>query len=331
MTDRTVNVFVLREASPTDLERFRAVAPGRIHLTQAEERTALTPEQSAALAEAEVVVTGAACPRDLGAQAPRMRWVHANFAGISDLADRDFWGTDVTMTSARGFTGALPIAEMALTGGMMLSKNLDHAARETATRWKGREVFQPWLLSARTMGIVGLGGIGAHLAGLAKGVGMRVVATRRSATERRENVDGVDVLYPASALVEMARESHFLAVCAASTPQTERLIDAEVLTALPKGAIIMNIARGEVIDEDALMAAVDAGQVGGAYLDVWVGEKEHDPSPRMAEHPRIIMTPHISYRSDVPQQLGYDVFVENLARYLKGEPLTNLVEWERGY
>ena len=167
------------------------------------------------------------------------------------------------------------MAEMALAGAMMIAKQLHVAARRVVTYWReGREDYAPWLIAGKTMGIIGLGGSGASLARLSKAVGMRVVATRRSASERATDAGGVDELFPPSELKAMAAQSNFLAVCTAATPETYELVNAEVLDALPDGAIVMNIARGEIIDEEALIERLDSGKLGGAYLDCYAGEQD---------------------------------------------------------
>lgn len=327
-----LNIVILRQQEPdTTIARIEAVAPGRLHVSRVPETGDLTPEQEQTLRAGHVALVGSNCPRVLQERMPSLMWVHANFAGITDLNDRDFWGTGVVMTSARGHTDVDALAEMTLAGGLAVAKDLHTAARGNYTRTSGRRSVQPLLVRGKTLGIVGLGGIGTVLATLAKGLRMRVLGTRRSATRQEKSVGDVDILYPASDLMEMARQSDFLAVCAAGTPETYHMIDAAVLAALPDNAVIMNIARGELIDEDAMLDELDSGRLRGAYLDVHEGDRVREPSERLSKHPRVLRTPHVGSSSDIREVKRLDVFTGNLRRFLAGEPLDAVVDWERGY
>ena len=326
-----LNVVVVRAEPPETLDRIRAVAPERVRVTRVNERGDWDAQQDALLRAGHIALVGNGCPRDLHSHMPDLLWLHASFAGITDLSVCDFWGTGITMTSARGYTGALPIAEMALVGGMMIAKQLHFAARNHTTRTSGRDAYHQWGLGGKTVGVVGLGGIGGALANLAMGMGMRTLGTRRSATARASGTDGVDELFPPGELKAMAAQSDFLAVCSASTPETYGMVSAEVLDALPDGAIIMNVARGEIIDEEAMIARLESGKLGGAYLDVYADERNREPDPRLVKHPNVVMTPHVSDRSDSNHHFGLDVFCDNLRRFIDGEPLVNVVDWTRGY
>lgn len=326
-----LNIIVLRKQEPeSSVGRIDAVAPGRVRVSWIPEDE-VTPEHEALIHEAHVALVGSGCPPDLMARMPSLVWVHANFAGISELADRDYWGTNVIMTSARGHTDLDALAEMALVGGLAVAKDLHTTARNDFDRWSGRRFVQPLLVKGKTLGIVGLGGIGTTLATIAKGMRMRVLATKRTATARQTDVDGVDVLYPASELLEMASECNFIAICAASTPETFHMIDTAVFDALPDGAVLMNIARGEIVDEAAMLDALDSGKLRGVYTDTYEGERDQLASRRLAEHPRVLRTPHVGSSSDVRATNRLDVFLDNLRHYLANEPMDNVVDWDRGY
>ena len=162
---------------------------------------------------------------------------------------------------------------------------------------------------------------------------MRVVATRRSVTEARPNVQGVDLLLPASHLLELAAASDFLVVCAQLTAETTGLLGKEVFASLKTGAVIINIARGEEIDEIALIDAVSSGHLRGALLDVYDGElANRPPRQELLDLPQIILTPHISTLGDSSRQEPVRrLFAENLRRFLSSEPLLNLIDRTRGY
>jgi D-3-phosphoglycerate dehydrogenase len=147
-----------------------------------------------------------------------------------------------------------------------------------------------------------------------------------------ESTDGVDVLYPPSQQNEMLAEADFVAICAMWTPETTSLVGPEAFAAMKPGAYLINIARGELLDEGALAASLQSGHLAGAFLDVWNDDMlGADPSPVLRSAPNIIYTPHASGRSDIPQGFSLDLFCDNLARLLRGEPLVNVVDWERGY
>jgi phosphoglycerate dehydrogenase-like enzyme len=210
---------------------------------------------------------------------------------------------------------------------------LHEATRQKRTGEFNRAGYDLRTLSGSTIGVIGLGGIGAEVARLARAVGMRVVATRRSATLPRENVDGVDLLLPCDQLPELAAESDVVAVCAQLTAQSRGIVDARVFAAMKSSAIIVNVARGEVIDEEALVGAVSRRQIRGAVLDVYDGELDgRPPRPELVDLPEILLTPHISGAGDRSgRERAKQLFTENLRRFLGGCPLLNVVDRERGY
>ena len=327
-----LNIVLVRNQEPDNtVERIEAIAPGRIHVSRLTERDEYTQVERAILSNGHVAFIGSGCPINLLELMPSLIWVHANFAGITDLNDRDFWGTDIVMTSARGHTDLDALAEMVLIGGLAVAKDLHTAARANFDRRAGRNDVRPLLATGKTLGIVGLGGIGTTLAGLARGMRMRVLATRRSAVIRQIDVECVDILYPARDLLLMAAECDFLAICAPAIPETYHMIDASIFAALHDGAILMNIARGEIVDEDAMIEALDSGKLRGVYTDVYEGERNLEPSERLVNHPRILRTPHVGSSSDKRSVHRLDVFLDNLRHFLAHEPLDNVVDWVRGY
>lgn len=359
MTDvpQQINVVALRDVPQSDLDRIKAVDPERINVTgiwrgmrddllksfpadqvkRFERTTDPVPppppeEMARIISEAHVLYSGAIHPSDLYDRMPSLRWVQFTFAGLSSIRHSKFWKAPITMTSSRGVTGALPIAEMALVGGLMIAKGLHVAVRQTDAGALEPKAFAPSLTAGKTIGIIGLGGIGGNLARLAKAMGLRVLGTKRSATARATDTDGVDELYPTSQMHEMLGECDYVGVCAPLTTETEGMLDAATIEAMKAGAIIMNIARGELFDEDALASALANGHLGGAYLDVFSGEEQGRPAPEyLTSLPNVVMTPHISFRSDVPQMFSMNLFLENLRKFLDGEQLTNVVDFDRGY
>ena len=350
-----LNVLVIRDETQAALDRIAAVAPGRVRVTglwhsllpelrrdwpeglierftrTAPERVLTADEAEAAIRGAHAVMMGVPFPRDGFERMANLRWAHWGFAGLSNVRGSSFWGAPVLTTSSRGYTGAQPIAESALAGLLALARGVHTGAQQTAARSFDPNAYNPIVVEGKTLGVIGLGGIGRALARMAKGMGMRVVATRRSATERQENAQGVDVLYPAAQMLEMLAECQMVAVCAMWTHETEGLVNAAAFDAMPQGAFIANVARGEIIDEPAMIAALESGKLGGAYLDVYVQEFIVPPPEALLSHPHVVMSPHISQKSDVNHLFGLDLFCANLRRLLDGDELENVVDWERGY
>jgi phosphoglycerate dehydrogenase-like enzyme len=285
------------------------------------------------LEEAEIVLLGYPVPHGIIERAPHLRWVQHTQAGVSNLHGTDLWDSQVMLTSSRGAVAATGIAEYVIAGAYYFARGLHEATRQKAAGEFSRGGYALRALTGATIGIVGLGGIGAEVARLARAAGMQVVATRRSVAAPERDAQGVDLLLPADRLAELAAASDFVAVCVMLTPATEQLIDAGVLAAMKPHAVLINVARGEVIDEDALIAALQADRIAGAVLDVYAGELAGRPPRReLVELPQVVLTPHISWQGDPGGHApAKRLFTENLRRYLDGQPLQNLVDRSRGY
>jgi phosphoglycerate dehydrogenase-like enzyme len=290
-------------------------------------------ERDRLLSGADVLLIGFPIPHRLVDRATSLQWVHQTQAGVSNLFQSDLWSSPVMLTSSRGFVGVTPIAEYVMAGVFHFARGLHTGSDPDRSVALDRKRYHLTSVAGATMGIVGLGGIGQEVARLARAVGMRVVATRRSVTEAQTDVQGVDVLLPASGLLELAAESDYLAVCAQLTPETRGLINNEVVAGLKSGAVVINIARGEEIDETALSEAVASGQLRGALLDVYEGEfANRPPRQELLDLPQIIFTPHISTAGDPTwTEPVRHLFAENLRRFLNGESLLNVIDRTRGY
>ena len=174
---------------------------------------------------------------------------------------------------------------------------------------------------------MGAGGIGREVGRLCAALGMRVVGTRTSSMA--EPPEGFAEVGGSDRLHELLAGSTFVAVCCQWTPETEGLIGIDALAAMPEGAVLANVARGEIVDESALAAALD--RLRGVALDVYVGEFDHAPPPELWANPKVMITPHISAGSDARSRRPIDLFCDNLVALIAGRPLDNLIEWERGY
>jgi phosphoglycerate dehydrogenase-like enzyme len=288
---------------------------------------------AAILAQAEVLLVGFPVPEGLATRSPRLVWAHHTQAGVSNLAGTDLWDSEVILTSSRGAVAATAIAEYALAAAAYFARGLHEAAHQKAVGQFIREGYQMRTLHGATMGVIGLGGIGREVARLARAAGMRVIGTRRSAAAPRPDTDRADLVLPADRILEVAADSDFLVICSQLTAETRGFINAPVFAAMKPDAVLINVARGEEVDEDALVEAVTTGRIRGAVLDVYDGELAgQPPRPEFTGLPQILLTPHISASGDTNMAEPLRrLFTENLRRYLDGQPLLNVVDRARGY
>lgn len=352
---RTVNVLSILPLGEAERQKIEAVDPAvrlidaagwfddeiretwpdfaaRRYLPAGSRARGTRPERDALLAEAEVILGGWPFPLDLKSRAPRLKWFHQRPAGASNLRLGDLWESDVLVSTSRGLGNALPIAEYALAGMLHFAKGLNRAAADRAAGAFDHRAYRPLLIEGKTACIVGVGGIGAEVGRLSAALGMRVVGTRRHPPEAGEGLPpGFAEIGGPDELNRLLRTSDFIVVCAQWTPETTGLIGRAALAAMKPGAVLVNIARGEIVDEAALLEALDDGRLGGAALDVYAGEFEHLPDERLWRHPNVLITPHTSGGTDEDRHQAVDLFCENLRAYLDGRRLRNVVDWARGY
>jgi glyoxylate/hydroxypyruvate reductase A len=288
-------------------------------------------ERNHALASAEIVLTGWPPLKDLRSRAPRMKWVHELPAGASNFLDTDLWGADVLVTTSRGLTNRRPMAEYVLASFLQFARSLHLSYREKLRHRFDHQTYNPVIVRDKTVCVVGAGGIGQEVAKLCAAAGMRVVGTRRRMSSEAPPPSGFARLESSDFLHDLLRESEFVAVCCPWTKETDHLIGPAAFAAMKSGTVLVNIARGEIIDEQALLQALADGRLRGVALDVYDGEFERPPDSRLWDDERVIITPHVSALTDVSEHGGVKLFCENLARYLKGLPLENVIDWKRGY
>ena len=283
------------------------------------------------LASAEIILGGFPFPLDLRARAPRLRWFHQLPAGASNLLRGDLWGSDVVVTTSRGSGNTRPMAEYVLAGFLHFARGLQHAHRDQQHHRFDHRAYRPLQLHGKTVCVVGAGGIGQEVGRLCAGVGMRVIGTRRRVAADAPLPPWFTRLESADRLHALLGESDCVAVCCQWTPETTHLIGREAFAAMKPGTILANVARGEIIDEEALIVALAEGKLRGVALDVYDGEFEREPDRRLWDDERVLITPHISGGTDVPQHRGIDLFCDNMRAYLDRRPLTNVIDWEHGY
>jgi phosphoglycerate dehydrogenase-like enzyme len=269
--------------------------------------------------------------RDLVPSLTRLRWVQAPAAGVAHMLSAELAASPIVLTSARGVR-ARAIAEHVMLMALALARQLPLVMRRQAERaWALDEIETAGTirtLHGRQMGIVGLGSIGGEVARLAAGFGMRVVATRRNADRPRP--DGVGEVLPAERLPDLVASSDVIVLSAALTAETRQLVNRSVLAHVKRGAWLINIGRGQLVDDEALIEALRDGRLGGAALDVFRREPLPADSPYW-DLPNVIVTPHLSGAMEDYWTPLVALFAENLRRFEKGEPLLNVVDKAAGY
>jgi phosphoglycerate dehydrogenase-like enzyme len=272
------------------------------------------------------------------ARAPRLNWVHSASAGVERALTPAARERGVVITNARGVFSR-PIAEYVLMMILAVSRRLPGLLELQRERtWQPLEGVE---LRDVTVGIVGLGSIGRAVGALATAFGCRVVAVRRRAEEgsaslatdeetRSFGAVMLDRVGGPEAMPELLAESDFVVLAAPLTRETERMIDAEALEAMKPSAWLINIARGGLVDDRALLDALRDGRIGGAILDTFREEPLAPTSP-FYDLPNVIVTPHTSWSSGRVLDRSVELFCDNLRRYAAGEPLLNVVDPAAGY
>jgi glyoxylate/hydroxypyruvate reductase len=256
---------------------------------------------------------------------PRLRWVHATSAGAGEQVREAGLPAEalerVTITTSSG-VHAVPLAEYAILGLLAIAKELPRFVEDQRARaWP--EIRRPLReLDGQTLLLVGLGDIGRETARLGKAFGMRTVGFRRTEGPPPDHVDEV---HGPQRLPELAHRADGMVVSLPLTDQTAGLIDRATIERLPASCIFVNIGRGGVVDEPALVDALRERRIAGAVLDVFAAEPLPDSSP-LWTLPNVLVTPHAAALSARENERIVELFVDNLRRYLDGRPLRNVVE-----
>lgn len=259
------------------------------------------------------------------AEAPRLRWVHATSAGAGELVRRAGLDRDaldrVVVTTSSG-VHAVPLAEFAVLGMLAVAKDLPGLiAGQRARSWP--TVRQPFReLHGQTLVLVGLGDIGRETARLGKALGMRTVGVRRSAGPPPPHTDEV---HGPDRLPELAGRADAMVASLPLTEATAGLIDKATIERLPPGCIFVNVGRGGVVDEEALVEALRGRRIAGAVLDVFATEPLPPSSP-LWTLPNVLVSPHAAALSERENERIVALFVADLRRFLDGQPLVNAVE-----
>ncbi len=269
---------------------------------------------------------------DMLAAAPRLKWIQCPAVGVGHMLFPAMIASPVVITSARGIR-AHAIAEHVLGVTIALARQFHTAVRrQVAHVWAQDELESDTTaifdLAGRCMGIVGLGSIGLEVARLAAAVGMRVWGVRRRADQPLP--PGVERVLPPDRLDDLLSGSDVVVLAAPQTAATDRLIGARELARVKRGAFLVNISRGGIVDDAAVVAALGSGHLGGAALDVFPKEPL-DPASPYWDLPNVIITPHTSGAMADYWTPLVGLFCENLRRFERGEPMLNVVDKRAGY
>lgn len=333
MANESKLVIVIDAPMPArQAERLRALSP-RIELVEG--------VSAESLARAEVIYTSPA--RFEPDQCPRLRWVQTNSVTIAHLADRPIARSPVPVSNVRG-AYCLSVAECALSMLLALTRRLPQCeALQRESRWPseypplgGENCF------GKTMALAGYGSTGRHLARIAQAMGMRVLASKRN-PERRAAVnefcfpgagdpEGLipERLFGPAETGEMFAQADFAVVTLPLTPEARGSIGRRVLESLPGHAYLVDVGRGGVIEEAALVEHLRAGRIAGAALDVFATEPLPPESP-LWSMPNVLIVPHLGSYTRNQAELATEVLIENVSRDLEGRPLLNRVDFRLGY
>jgi phosphoglycerate dehydrogenase-like enzyme len=268
---------------------------------------------------------------DIVGSLSRLRWVQAPAAGVGHILSPELVESPIVLTSARGVR-ARAIAEHVIAVTFALARQLPFMfRRQIAHEWSLDELEASGsirTLQGRRMGVVGLGSIGTEVAHLAAACGMRVSAMRKRTA--RPAPPPVDEVLPTDQLYALLERSDVVVLAAALTSETHNLIDRPALAHIKPGAFLINISRGRLVDDAAVIEALRVGRLGGAALDVFAHEPL-DAESAYWELPNVIVTPHISGGMEDYWTPLVALFAENLRRFERGEPLLNVVDKQAGY
>lgn len=342
MSSDTIKVLITVNFGEEILQQLREISP-RLEIISRPARN-YTDMAAQIWQEAEILYTGSVFPP--ADAMPRLKWVQSHFAGADETLKQPLiqQHREVIITSTRGIH-ATKMAEYAI--GMCIAlghkfPQMREAFRKKEWSYDRHQKFMAVELRGATLGIVGYGAIGREIARLAKCFGMTVLAAKRNVRHVEETdhytVDDTgdkygnafDRLYPPQALATMVRDCDFVVITTPLTEKTHNLYSEKVIQAMKPGSYLINIGRGGVVDENALLEALKSGHLAGAALDVFETEPLPEDHPLWTA-PNIVITPHIAGGMVTYNEKAADIFEENLRRYLEKKPLLNVVDRDEGY
>jgi phosphoglycerate dehydrogenase-like enzyme len=262
-----------------------------------------------------------AFPRQAFVNCASLKWLSVGFAGVDHVVPWD--DEKLAVTNASG-VAAQEMAEYTVAAIFGLFQRFPYFAKKQAEKCWDYQMIRS--TAGSCVGLIGVGKSGAAIAKICKALGFKTLAYR----SHQQPTANVDHVYAADSLYEMLAQCDVVVVCAALTPDTRSLIDSQAINAMKRGAYLINISRGAIVDEPALISALESGQLGGAVVDVACTEPLPKSDP-LWDAPNLFITPHTSSEYQGWQAKAADMFAENLVRWEKDEPLLNRVFSKRGY
>lgn len=316
--DRPVNVFVFTNLGERHLAQIRAVDPHvRAILATAQAQPAPDPST------AEIML-GWKVPHEAVRRARGLKWIHSTGAGVDEILYPEVYEREVVITASNGIHP--PLTEHVFAFILAFERRLHIALRQQLQRRWDRSAALGGEVAGKTLGILGLGTIGRELARRAQAFDLRVIGTKRTPVP----IPGVDMVRGPEGLPDVLRESDFVAVALPLTERTRGLMGEPEFKMMKPTALFINIGRGPIVQEAALVRALRERWIAGAALDVFDQEPLPSDSP-FYDFENVIITPHVSGASPRYMDRAVPLFCENLAHYLRGEPLRNVVDKQRGY
>lgn len=319
-----ITVVVLGGTQEAALHRLSELGPG-VKVKHVEKAS----EVGAELADVRVLFQWAGNREELKlilAGAPKLEWIHGRYAGLDAILCPELIESPVPLTNGRG-SFSQSLGEWVMCGALYFAKDLPRMLRSKAARhWDTFDVLE---LSQQTMGIVGHGDIGRAIARRAKAFGMKVLALRRDTAPRAGDED-VDQVFANSDLHQMLPLCDYVVAAAPLTPNTRHMLSAAEFAAMKPSAIVMNVGRGPVIDEAAIVKALETKQIRGAALDVFEVEPLPKESP-LWDMENVLISYHTADHTKDWLDDAVTLFLEQFGRWRNGQPLRNVVDKRAGY
>jgi len=331
------------------VEHLREALPADWHIVVIEEDADGSGDGSARVSAAVLEAVSDAraylafgIPAEVLTEGRELEWVHTGAAGVGGSLTPEMLSSPVHFTNSAGIH-AIPMAETVLAMILYFARGLDFAVAGMAEgRWSTDSYYEAASpireLSESMVGIIGLGGVGREVALRVTAFGASVIGLRRSPVQPGERparagegrTGEIRVVSGDAGLQELLAESDYVVLSAPATPETQGIISRSALAAMRKGAVVINVSRGSLVDEDALVEALKSGHLRGAGLDVFAREPVPEEHP-LWSLPNVLLTPHVSAVTRAFWRREADLIIENLRRLLDGEPLLNEVDKARGY
>ncbi|BAY29905.1 D-isomer specific 2-hydroxyacid dehydrogenase NAD-binding protein [Nostoc carneum NIES-2107] len=256
--------------------------------------------------------------------APRLRWHQATNAGVNNILTPQYLEREILLTNGAGLH-AIPMAEFVIAYILSYAKNFTKL-RELQAQKSWQRGFRNEELLDKTLLIIGAGGIGQEIAKRAQAFGLNIYGSRRNP----QPLPNFDKIVGANEWKPLLSEAHYVVIATPLTKETKGMIDEEVFSLMRPDAYLINIARGAIVDESALIKALQTGQIAGAALDT-VFTEPLPPESQLWTQPNLFLTPHCSGHSRKTRERAIALFLENFTRYYNGQPLRNVVDKNAGY